>query len=77
MTNLEWLHSLEPKELTEWFESEHVEARTCNISEGKDQRKGWWICSECDTPFDMIGALAIMNKKKPMYCPGCGAKVVG
>ena len=73
MTNLEWLHSLEPKELSEWFAAEHVEARTCKVGDG---RSGWWICSECDTPFDMVGALAIMSKKKPMYCPNCGAKVV-
>ena len=29
MTNLEWLQSLEPHDLKEWFESEHVDKQAC------------------------------------------------
>lgn len=29
MTNLEWLYSLDPRDLKAWFESEHVDEPVC------------------------------------------------
>lgn len=65
MTNLEWLHSLEPKELSEWFAAEHVDARTCQME--IETSGGAFTCSEC-------GAL-VLHSRDPKFCPDCGAEV--
>lgn len=50
--------------------------KTCVIEIGSGSTAGWWVCQSCGAPFDMVGALACMQKKKPNYCPNYGAKVV-
>lgn len=68
MTNLEWLHSLEPKELTEWFAAEHVETHTCQMDMvGRSE----CICSECGVLTHWV------HVDKPNYCHNCGSKVIG
>lgn len=49
---------------------------TCHVKKGSGDTAGWWVCERCGTPFDMIGALACMEKRKPTFCPGCGARIV-
>lgn len=75
MTNLEWLHSLEPKELSEWFAAEHADVRTCKrvataakilVDPYGLNLKTRHICSECRTEI-----LPWFR-----YCEFCGAKVV-
>ena len=67
MTNLEWLHSLEPKELTEWFGSEHADIKTERTCKNAVTEGFGWECSEC----------GLNRLSAPNYCPNCGFKVVG
>ncbi len=65
MTNQDWLHSLEPKELTEWFAAELVDTRaerTCHL----EHVNGIDTCSECGADMDT----------PRNYCQHCGAEVV-
>ena len=48
---------------------------TCFV--GEETTAGWWVCSECGTLFDQVSALACIGKKKPNYCPNCGAMMDG
>ena len=71
MTNLEWLHSLEPNELSEWFAADHVDTRaerTCH-KVIPNEMEGNVFCSECKAE---IGEYSYPN-----YCHMCGAKVIG
>ena len=43
MTNIEWLYSLEPEELKQWFDSEHVTCGECRYMDG-----GFCYVGGCD-----------------------------
>lgn len=59
------------------FEAWNTRAeRTCMVSIGEGDRKGWWVCDSCGDMFDSLSGLACKKNKKPNYCQNCGRKVV-